>query len=82
MMIRLGHSVNCKLDRCSIEPEEDARQLEVDMENQPVLQTLQPASPIYTTNVTLRNVTMSAGVFRQLRDCWYQLRLMSQRWSI
>ncbi|WAQ95047.1 hypothetical protein MAR_007518 [Mya arenaria] len=67
MMIRMGHSVNCKLDRCSIEPEEDARQEEVDMENQPVFQMMtQSASPEYTTDVTLRNVTMSAGVFRRV----------------
>ncbi|WAR16303.1 hypothetical protein MAR_030897, partial [Mya arenaria] len=66
--IQSGHSVNCKLSRCIIKPEEDVRQLQVGMENQSALQlvALQPVSSDYTTSITLRKTTIAAGAFRRL----------------
>ncbi|WAR31100.1 hypothetical protein MAR_033642 [Mya arenaria] len=68
IVIQSGHSVNCKLWRCTIEPEEEVRQLQVEMENQPALQmvALQAVSADYTTHITLHDTTMSAGVFKRL----------------
>ncbi|XP_052788053.1 uncharacterized protein LOC128222914 isoform X2 [Mya arenaria] len=68
IVIQSGHSVNCKLDDCTIEPEEDVRQLQLEMENQSALQmvALQPVSADYTTHITIANTTMSAGEFRRL----------------
>ncbi|WAR16269.1 hypothetical protein MAR_030863, partial [Mya arenaria] len=67
-VIQSGHSVNCDLSGCTIEHEEDVRQLQVEMENQSALQlvALQPVSSDYTTHITLDNTSMSAGVFRRL----------------
>ncbi|WAR30740.1 hypothetical protein MAR_033282 [Mya arenaria] len=68
IVIQSGHSVNCELGRCTIEPEEDVRQLQVEMENQSALQmvVLQPVSADYTTHITIEETTMSAGEFRRL----------------
>ncbi|WAR16250.1 hypothetical protein MAR_030844, partial [Mya arenaria] len=68
IVIQSGHSVNCELSCCTIEPEEDVRQLQVGMENQSALQlvALQPVSSDYTTRITLDCTTIAAGVFRRL----------------
>ncbi|WAR31099.1 hypothetical protein MAR_033641 [Mya arenaria] len=68
IVIQSGHSVNCMLSTCTIEPEEEVKQLQVEMETHPALQmvALQAASADYTTQITLRDTTMSAGVFRHL----------------
>ncbi|XP_052759821.1 uncharacterized protein LOC128202750 isoform X3 [Mya arenaria] len=68
IVIQSGYSVNFHLENCTIEPEGDVRQLQVEVENQPALQmvALQPASTDYTTHITFNKVTMSAGVFRRL----------------
>ncbi|XP_052790895.1 uncharacterized protein LOC128224849 isoform X2 [Mya arenaria] len=68
IVIQSGHSVNCKLGGCEIEPDEDVRQLQVEMENQSALQmvALQPVSADYTTHITINGTTMSAGTFRRL----------------
>ncbi|WAR17462.1 hypothetical protein MAR_032056 [Mya arenaria] len=68
IVIQSGHSVNCELHECTIEPEEDRRQLHVEMENQSALQlvNLQPVSSDYTTHITLENTTIAAGAFRRL----------------
>ncbi|WAR30749.1 hypothetical protein MAR_033291 [Mya arenaria] len=67
IVIQSGHSVNCKLGGCEIEPDEDVRQLQVEMENQSALQmvALQPVSADYTTHITINGTTMSAGTFRR-----------------
>ncbi|WAQ94001.1 hypothetical protein MAR_006472, partial [Mya arenaria] len=84
MVIQSGHSVNCKLAYCTIEPNEDVRQLNVEMENQRALQmvAVQPPSTDYTTDITLYRVTMSAEAVRRLVttviqsghsvNCWLQ----------
>ncbi|XP_052813137.1 uncharacterized protein LOC128240500 isoform X3 [Mya arenaria] len=68
MVIQSGHSVNCKLEDCTMEPNEAVRQLKVEMENQPALQmvAVQPPSTDYTTHITLLHVTISAEAFRRL----------------
>ncbi|WAR30746.1 hypothetical protein MAR_033288 [Mya arenaria] len=68
IVIQSGHSVNCKLKRCTIKPEENVRQLQVEMENQSALQmvALQPVSADYETHITIKDTTMSAGEFRRL----------------
>ncbi|WAR16315.1 hypothetical protein MAR_030909, partial [Mya arenaria] len=68
IVIQSGHYVDCKLSGCTIEHEEDVRQLQVEMENQSPLQlvALQPVSSDYSTNITLFNTTIAAGVFRRL----------------
>ncbi|WAR16271.1 hypothetical protein MAR_030865, partial [Mya arenaria] len=68
IVMQSGCSVNCKLSRCKIEPEEDVRQLQVEMENQSALQmvALQPVTADYTPHITLWLLTMSAEVFRRL----------------
>ncbi|WAR13870.1 hypothetical protein MAR_003975, partial [Mya arenaria] len=68
IVMQSGHSVNCTLSYCTIEPEENVRQLQVEMENQPAHQmvALKPVSAAYTTHFTFNTVIMSAGVFRCL----------------
>ncbi|XP_052791347.1 uncharacterized protein LOC128225318 [Mya arenaria] len=68
MVIQSVHSVNCTLVHCAIWPNEDVRQLKVEMENQRALQmvAVQPTSTDYTTDITLHRVTMSAEAFRRL----------------
>ncbi|WAR16300.1 hypothetical protein MAR_030894, partial [Mya arenaria] len=68
IVIQSGHYVNCELSGCTIEHEEDVRQLQVEMENQSALQLVaqQPFSSDYTTYITLRNTTIAAGAFRRL----------------
>ncbi|WAR16263.1 hypothetical protein MAR_030857, partial [Mya arenaria] len=68
IVIQSGHSVNCELNRCTIKPEEDVRQLQVEMENQSALQlvNLQAVSSDYTTHITLDCTTIAAGAFRRL----------------
>ncbi|WAQ94004.1 hypothetical protein MAR_006475 [Mya arenaria] len=68
MVIQSVHSVNCTLKHCTIKPNEDVRQLKVEMENQRALQmvAVQPPSTDYTTHITLYRMTMSAEAFRRL----------------
>ncbi|XP_052796392.1 uncharacterized protein LOC128228885 [Mya arenaria] len=76
MVIQARHSVICTLDHCIIESEEDVRQMEVKMENQPGIQMMapMPGSPDYTTNITLSNARMSAGMFKRLVSMVVQAR--------
>ncbi|WAR16273.1 hypothetical protein MAR_030895, partial [Mya arenaria] len=68
IVIQSGHSVNFELTDCTIEPEEDVRQLQVEMENQSalLLVNLQPVASDYTTHITLVHTTIAAGEFRRL----------------
>ncbi|XP_052796343.1 uncharacterized protein LOC128228853 [Mya arenaria] len=76
MVIQTRHSVDCTLTDCTIEFEEDVRQMEVEMENQPGIQKVDPlpAPPDYTTNIILDNIIMSAGMFRRLVSMVIQAR--------
>ncbi|WAQ94422.1 hypothetical protein MAR_006893 [Mya arenaria] len=76
MVIQARHSVNCTLDKCRIKSEEESRQMEVETENQPVLQMVDPlpASPDYTTHIELTNMSVSAGLIRRLVSMVIQAR--------
>ncbi|WAQ94188.1 hypothetical protein MAR_006659, partial [Mya arenaria] len=67
-VIQSRHSMECGLWECSIEPEEDVTQLQVEMENQAALQIMdqQPVSTDVTISIKLINVSLSAAVFRRL----------------
>ncbi|XP_052812236.1 uncharacterized protein LOC128239834 [Mya arenaria] len=68
MVIQSQNGLDCELLDCTIIPEEDSRQGHVEMENQPVSQTMasQVASTDYTIHIRLRDMTLSAGTFRSI----------------
>ncbi|XP_052780856.1 uncharacterized protein LOC128217629 isoform X2 [Mya arenaria] len=66
MVIQSGHYVDCVVDLCTIEPEEDLRQLEVEKEPNRQMVAPQPASTDGTPQITLNMMSMSAGEFRHL----------------
>ncbi|XP_052796378.1 uncharacterized protein LOC128228878 [Mya arenaria] len=76
MMIQARHSVNCELGKCTIESDEDVRQMAVEMDNQPGLQKVAPlpASLDYTTHITLTTTTMAAGMLKRLVSMVIQAR--------
>ncbi|XP_052796469.1 uncharacterized protein LOC128228944 [Mya arenaria] len=76
MVIQARHYVKCRVDNCTIESEDDVRQMEVEMENQSGLQMVGPlpASPDYKIDIALTRMTMSAGVFRRLASMVIQAR--------
>ncbi|XP_052785919.1 uncharacterized protein LOC128221360 [Mya arenaria] len=68
MAIQSGDYVSYDLENCTIEPEEDEMQQEVDIENRPAFQIEAP-DPFSTDDhpyITLERMTMSAGELRRL----------------
>ncbi|WAQ94723.1 hypothetical protein MAR_007194, partial [Mya arenaria] len=64
-VIQSGHSGECNLFDCTIEPEKDVRPVQEEMKSQDALQAMTPqnADLDYETVISLEDVTMSAGTF-------------------